>query len=351
MDKIKGSYDCCTNIAQGSNNKVILIKYYGASIAFIIIFGIWAQCTAMTISDGVTLFEQENYEKAIIVFKEQLKAKPDNPEANYYLGRCLLATNRADIAMNYLSKADDLGTNIPEYKFWLGVGYWANMEFDKERQSYIDVLKISPNHLQANLYLGHSYMDKNMWMAALDQYNVVLAINPDVPEAIYNTALIYKKINNKEAEIKAWLSYLSRYQYGKTSYYGVERLNILGDFTYREILIGNKKIVMPAIRFDQNGTMDVNDGRKALQIIGETLVKENTLYLHVVAFVNNSSDEAKSRAMAIKNSILKNNPKIDQSRIKTSWFDVPEKVETKRGIYSIDESILFITMQERESSK
>jgi hypothetical protein len=73
------------------------------------------------------------------------------------------------------------------------------------------------------------------------------------------------------------------------------------------------------------------------------LTNNRKLSLHIIAFVKNRKDLAKSRAIKIKKTILENFTGIDSSRLTTSWLDVPEKKVTENGTYILDESINIIT--------
>lgn len=328
---------------QGFRKNTLGRKFFSSVTFFILMIGALIPCLALANSDGITLFEQEKYGQAVQIFSEELKIQPDNPVANFYLGRSFLALNQADKAISYLKKAANLTPNNPDYQFWLGVGYWANMEFEKERQSYLEALKLSPDHLQANLYLGHSYMDRNQWKAALSQYIRVLAIDPAVPDALYNRALVLKKVGKKVDEKSAWKSYLSRYRSGKWALQAAEHLNGYGDFSYRKYLLGSRRVVVPAINFEPAGSTLKTESLPALESIGDVLTRKRTLSLHVITYVKDNPNLAKSRAKVIKKYILETFPKIEPSRLTVSWFGVPEKIDSGNRTYVLNESVNIIT--------
>ena len=259
------------------------------------------------------------------------------------MGRGLLALNQADKALGYLKKTTQLVPNNPDYRFWLGVGYWANMEFEKERQSYLTALKLDPDHVTANLYLGHNYMDRNQWKEALSQYDRVLAINPVVPDALYNRALVLRQLSKKADEKMAWKSYLSYYRFGKWALRAVDHLNGYGDFSYRKYLLGSRRVVVPAIHFEPIDSTLKKESAPALELIGDILIKNKGLSLHLIAYVKNNPKIAKARAKVIKKYILETFPQIDPSRITVSWFGVPEKIASENRTFALDESINIIT--------
>ncbi len=295
--------------------------------------------------DGIELFKQEKYGQAIRFFSTQLKAQPDNPAINFYLGRSLLALKKVDKAVGYLEKAAQRAPDNPDYRFWLGVGYWADMEFEKERQSYLEALKLDPGHLQANLYLGHNFMDQNQWKAALNQYDRVLAVDPAVPDALYNRALVFRQLGRISDEKKAWHSYLRRYRRGQYALQAVDYLNGYGDFSYRIYLLRSRRIVVPAIHFEPAGSTIKAESLPAVETIGGILTRNRALSVHVIAYVKGSAELAKYRAKAIKKALLKAFPGIKPSRIMTSWFGVPEKIDLRNEAYMLDESVNVITQK------
>ncbi len=300
---------------------------------------------AKTENNGITLFKQEKYLLAVSTLSKELITHPADPDINYFMGRSLLAINRVDKAIIYLKEATKLSQDIPDYYFWLGVGYWANMEFENEKESYLKALKIEPDHLTANLYLGHNYMDRNKWKAALSQYDRVLDIDPYVPEALYNRALVFRYLKEKKNEKKAWLFYLNKYNYGKWALRATEALNGYGDFSYRIYLLGPRKIVAPAIEFEQGGSILKPNSMPVFQHLIKKIGNNMDYLIHVIAYVKGNHNIAKSRAIAIKAQILGAFPTIEASSVMVSWFDISEKIITNGQTYYLTESIDVISVK------
>jgi tetratricopeptide (TPR) repeat protein len=307
------------------------------------VIGVLIPSFVLAEADGITLRKQEKYLQSIRIVAKKLKTRPDDPTLNYCMGRCFLALNKAGKAIGYLKKAAELVPDRPDHQFWLGVGYWANMEFNKEKQSYLKALKLDPEHVSANLYLGHNYMDRNQWKAALNQYDRVLAINPSVPDALYNRALVFRHLGKKSDEKNAWKSYLDRYRIGKLAIQAAEQLNGYGDFSYRIYLLGSRRIVVPAINFESAGSTLKTESVLAFERIGNILTKNRALSVHVIAYMKDNPKTARSRVKVIKRYILGTFPEIEPSRIMVSWFGVPEKIASGNGRYVFDESVNIVT--------
>jgi len=328
------------------SEKTLFRKCFSSYLFFLLLISVLTPPFVPAELDGITLFEQEKYEQAILFFSGQLKTLPDNPVGNFYMGRSLLSLNQAAKAIDYLKKAVELQPNNPDYRFWLGVGYWANMAFDKERQSYLKALELDPHHLQARLYLGHSYMDQNQWQAALNQYDRVLAIDPAVPDALYNRALVFKQLGEKADETNAWISYLSRYRSGKWALQAAEHLNGYGDFSYRIYLLGSRRIVVPAIHFEPAGSTLTTESLQAIESIGDVLTNKRALSLHLITYVKDNPELAKFRAKILKKYILETFPEIKPLRLTVSWFGVSEKIDSGTRTYVLNESVNIITRNE-----
>ncbi len=293
--------------------------------------------------DGIVLFQQEKYSEAASCLATDLKNQPENPAVNFFMGRSLLALNQPAEAVGYLRKATVLQPGNADYQFWLGVGHWATTDFEEERRSYLEALKLNPKHLSANLYLGHSYMDQGDWQKALVQYNRVLGIDADFPEALYNSAVALGKLDKKAEAREGWKRYLSRYHLGLWAFQAVEQLNQMGDFSYRTHRLGPARVIMPKITFAPGGDRPAGQSVGALETVKGTLERNSQLSLHIVAYAQGNAKLAESRAKALKAHILKSNPGIPSYRVKVSWFDVPEKISLGDKMYVLKESVNFFT--------
>jgi tetratricopeptide (TPR) repeat protein len=186
-------------------------------------------------------------------------------------------------------------------------------------------------------------MDRNQWKAALKQYNRVLAINPAIPDALYNRALVFRQLGKSVDETNAWKSYLNRYRSGKWALQAAEHLNGYGDFSYRKYLLGSRRIVVSAINFEPADSIVKTESLQAIESIGDVLTKTRALSLHLIAYVKDNPNLAKSRAKAIKKYILETFPEIEPSRLTVSWFGVPERIDSGNKTYALNESVNIIT--------
>jgi tetratricopeptide (TPR) repeat protein len=292
---------------------------------------------------GQYYLDNKKYHKGIEVFREEVRAYPDNGEAHYYLGRFLLAEKKGKEALNHLKRAVELSPKKADYHFWLGVAYAANNMGDLERESYLKTLEIDKNHVQALTYLGHNQLERKQYKEALRSYNKALELWPGNPAALYNRAYIMKELGRTPEEKLAWQEYLAYYPSGAMARRAVLHLNALGDFEYRNYFIGRRTVTLKTIVFEPFTAKIKEDSRPSLDLLGTIMKNNSSVSIHIVAYQKKNKELAEARAKSIKTYLLKEFKEIKSSRLTVSWFDVPEKIKIDKKIFYEDESINFIT--------
>jgi tetratricopeptide (TPR) repeat protein len=268
--------------------------------------------------------------------------QPDNAAAEHQRGRRLLALERPADAIPHLGRAAALEAGNAEYHFWLGVAWWAMLDFDRERESYLAALALDPEHLSARLYLAHNAMDRGDWRAAIAGYGEVLRREPRVPEALHNTALAEERLGNREAASSGWRRYFAADPHSPLALEAVRRLNARGDVSHRLWTIGRRKVVLPAVRFQPGGDRLADpDSREALRLAGELAAADRQLTLHVVVHAPRAA-LAQRRAASIRRMITESAPRLDPGRILLSWFGAPELLPAAGRTLRLDESVRFI---------
>ena len=300
---------------------------------------------------GDYYLRNEKYQEGITEFNKQILIHPDNAETHYYLGRFQLALDNYDIALNHLKKAVQISPDQADYHFWLGVAYGVKNEAHMERQCYLSALELDKNHVQALTYLGHNYFKQNELREALNIYQKVLERCPENPGALFNRAIILKRYGRKSEEKSAWEAYLSYYPEGPMARLAVGNLNELGYFEYRNYLIGDRTVTLKKISFEPFTSEIFRDSYPSLVVLGEILKNNTSVSIHIVAYQMNNEKLAEGRAKSIKKYLLMNYSKIDPSRLKVSWFGVPEKIRCGNKIFKEEEAINFITATEMVQSE
>lgn len=300
-------------------------------------------CSLGTRVQGRKLLGKGSYEQGIERFTEKVAANPDDPVANYFLGRFLLAEERFKPAHEHLLKATRIDPKKPDYFFWLGVAQWSLGRFDQERESYLTVLNLDPDYLQARVYLGHNYLDRKEYPMALEQYSKALDLSDKHPEALYNKALTLGKLGLSEESRSTYKEYLKHYPDGVLGRSAIQFLNERGDFTYRLHALGIRKVPLEWIQFEPGTARLRPEAYPSLRTIGAFLTQNTANRLIIQSFCKGDTALASQRGNEIKEFLLRGYPSVDAGRLEVQAHGRPERVQTGDKIYALDRSIVFKT--------
>lgn len=278
------------------------------------------------------------------VYSPVQPALMETPESAYMVGRGLLqADGSHEQALAFLKRASMLDPDNPEFAYWEGVGYWANGDQEQERQSYLRGIELNPKSIPLLINLGHNYLSNKRYQNALHTYQKVLAIAPEESVARYNTGLIYRVQGMIDEEIYSWQMFLQNNRTGTRAFRALQRLNAYNDFTFRAYTIGFRKIIVNHQTL-LDDSLPEQIRLNELETIA-SMLKDHTYFgLEVVVFVENDLEAAKKRAIEIKH-LIKNTGKDISDRVKLSWFDVPEFIQSQNGKMegSLSESVLLFS--------
>jgi len=292
---------------------------------------------------GNYYLDKRKYKDGIKAFQRELEANPESAEAQYFMGRFHLADNHPKDALYHLKRAAKLSPEKTDYHFWLGVAYAANDEKALERKSYLRALELDKKHLQAMTYLGHNQLEKSEYEKALKTYTRVLELRPDNSAALYNRALILKRLDRTPEEELAWREYLNVMATGAMARQAVLNLNTLGNFQYRNYLIGSRTVSLEKIYFQPFTAKIWIGSQSSLDVLGDIMKNNQSITIHIVAYQKNNKKLARARAKSVKRYLIKKFPEIKSSRLMVSWFGTPEQIKTAKKTFTEDESINFIT--------
>jgi len=265
----------------------------------------------------------------------------DGAEASYFMGRSLLAAMRPAEALPHLERAIRMRPNDADYAFWSGVAHWALHEPEQEERLYLRAVALDPEHVQSRLYLGHNYLERGDFEQALEQYNDVLAQEPDAVDALFNRGLALRALDRSQAEAVAWKRLLEKDPDGSRALQAADYLNSRGDYSFRVHYLGRRGLALPAFGFDDNGGLRPG-GSESLRRIGRTASAMPNLTLHVVVYVAGDAGLAKTRAFALRNRLLAVFPDLNPNDVRPSWFGVPDHGGEGNAAFSLNESVRFI---------
>lgn len=253
----------------------------------------------------------------------------ESGEANFLIGRGLLAAGKADQALPFLRQAVAQEPQTPEFAYWQGVAYWAKGETEQERQSYLASIEDKPDYLPSLLNLGHNYLETGQYQLALAQYDKVLQAEPFEASALYNRGLAYQMMEDSPRAEQAFLRYLEHHRQGKWVFRALGHLHRLGNFTFRSYRIGADRIVLNATALLAG---DEAVRRQELQHLAETLAGAGESELHLVAYHQGSRQVAKAAVNELQEQLTHILGKKEQAiPVLGSWFDVAETFTDANG--------------------
>jgi len=303
-----------------------------------------AGCGVQRTLKGQYYLNLGKYEQGVQAFREEVRENPGDAQAQYFLARYLLALDRPAEAEPALLRAVEVAPGEAEFWFWLGVARGVRGNSAGEREAYARVLTLDKAHLQALVYMGHNRIEAQAFAEALKYYDRALALWPKAPEPLFNRALSLKQLGREPEERAALTAYLDLYPGGPQALLAADELNALGDFSYRNHLLGKRRVTLKRICFQPlSATLD-KTSLPSLDLVGDVLENNGKLVLHVVAYQHGDPELAKARALAVREHLLDDHPLIDGRRVRASWFGVPEALKVGNTAHHQPEAIqLFAT--------
>ena len=291
---------------------------------------------------GEYYLQEKDYQTGLQTFEQVVKTDPYNSEANYYCGRFHLAAENAKKSLPYLERAVGLSPEKSDYHFWLGVAYGETGQESLERKSYEQALRFDPKNTKALTYMGNNLMRAKQYNKALGYYQKTIELDEFNPQALYNRAVILEKLQRVPEEKRAWLHYLDAYPAGSFARKAADRLNSLGDYSYRNYTLGVRTITLAEIEFEPFTAELTKRSQPSLDLLGATVANMSRGKLNILVYQFNNRDLAKKRALSIRDYLIKKFPELkNNKRIQLSWFDVPEKRNVLKKRLELNQSVDF----------
>jgi tetratricopeptide (TPR) repeat protein len=156
--------------------------------------GIFAQTQEEIFDNGVLLFKQGQYQKAIDTFSELIKIAPDHADAYKNRGVSYMKQQKFDLAIKDFQIAKELFPELKGLYSNLGVAWYYKKEYKKAIENYDIELEMAPENYVAyfNRALCLAELDKDD--EALEDLEKALNHKPDFYWAIcYKADLLMKK--------------------------------------------------------------------------------------------------------------------------------------------------------------
>jgi len=107
----------------------------------------------MYLTKGYEYFKLKKYDEAIDLYNKSAAANPMLPDTHNYLGVLFEEQNNNELAIAEYRKAIDLKYNYIDAHYNLGVTYWKLQKWQNVIEQFEIVLQLDPNHEQARKYL------------------------------------------------------------------------------------------------------------------------------------------------------------------------------------------------------
>lgn len=155
---------------------------------------------AIDLSSNNTAAAKLNFDKAIA----QAGKKDNDPYI--YAAKAYIAAPKPDYAtaITYLQKAIAMDAKDAEAYLALGDAYRGQEKISDAFSAYRSAYDLNKNLLRAKIELGVINKRAQAWQESLDEFNKVLAINPNYAPAHREIAETYNRWAQKATDIKDW---------------------------------------------------------------------------------------------------------------------------------------------------
>ena len=134
------------------------------------------------LEEGKTYCNNEEYDKAIEIFKKATELNPNEYLNWQWLGRSYYerySDGDEENALNSLLKAVELNPNDDSNWYWLGISYGMNSQYDKEKESFLKATELNPNNADNWYKLGISYFNDKQYDKAIESFSKAVELNPN----------------------------------------------------------------------------------------------------------------------------------------------------------------------------
>lgn len=161
---------------------------------------------------GVIAAKQNNYELALELMSDALRANKRNGIAHSNMGNILLALNRTHEAIEAYRLAIKVMPTYAEAHGNLGNALQVCKRYSEAIEVYREAIKIDPHNAEFMVSLGNAYLRTNRTNLASAAYDVAIVNNPSNAKAHFFRALAQLQIKNFQ---EGWQEYEWRWASGE----------------------------------------------------------------------------------------------------------------------------------------
>jgi tetratricopeptide (TPR) repeat protein len=140
---------------------------------------------------GIVLYENQDYDNAVDIFKQCIDANPKNSTYYYNLGLAYVKTSNYDKAIEILQKGLELNPKDYDTNYNLGIAYYESKDYHSAVKFYQAAIDINPKDAAGYDSLGSAYYALNSFDMALSNFKKASSIATKNPTMLYNLAYTY----------------------------------------------------------------------------------------------------------------------------------------------------------------
>ncbi|MCK4545564.1 tetratricopeptide repeat protein [candidate division WOR-3 bacterium] len=159
------------------------------------------------IDEGWNRIIKEDYDKAIEILKKTIELSPDEIEATNLLSWALMKKGLYDDAMIFAQKVMIKSPNDPIAHTNMGFIMYKKKNYGEAIECLSKVIHENRNKkatIYSRFYLGLIYLDRGMYIDALEHFKKTIELSPNLYEVYYHMGLTFEMAGNKELAIKSW---------------------------------------------------------------------------------------------------------------------------------------------------
>jgi tetratricopeptide (TPR) repeat protein len=149
------------------------------------------------------------FDQAVEAYQKAIELRPFYGDAHVGLGEAKAAKGDTDGAIAAYQKA--LTFNPINARVYISLGkiyYEEKSLYFEAVNSYKRAIDLDPTSIEARMGLGEIDEDKGLYKEAIEEYRRVIAIDDKHTKALYNLAVVYEKVDPREA-IAHWERYIA----------------------------------------------------------------------------------------------------------------------------------------------
>jgi tetratricopeptide (TPR) repeat protein len=152
----------------------------------------------VSLSAAERLIHQARYGDALRLLQQAVQDYPDSAWAWSMVGKAHLGNNEVPAAERALRKATELGPNLFEVHFYLGVALLLQKKYPAASSCFRKATELKPDFADAHYDLGHSLKEQGDEAGAIAAFRTAIHWKPDYRAARVDLANLLLKRGRKD---------------------------------------------------------------------------------------------------------------------------------------------------------